>query len=102
MNQCDCDERIGVEINSFQLYEELRKFFEHQVQEGVFCDIPVELPYFCGYGLKPEEAKDEFKRYADKWYKCKCCGTLWEFRYPDFPAKGFVRKFPDGKYRIKD
>lgn len=26
MNQCDCDERIGVEINSFQLYKELRKF----------------------------------------------------------------------------
>lgn len=102
MNQCDCDERIGVEINSFQLYEELRKFFEHQVQEGVFCDVPVELPYFCGYGLKPEEAKDEFKWYADKWYKCKCCGTLWEFLYPDFPMKGFVRKFPDGKYRMED
>ena len=102
MNQCDCDERIGIEINSFELYEELRKFFEYQVQEGVFCDIPVESPYFCGYGLKPEEVKDEFKWYADKWYKCKCCGTLWEFQYPDFPAKGFVRKFPDGKYRIKE
>ena len=66
MNQCDCDERIGIEINSFELYEELRKFFEYQVQEGVFCDIPVESPYFCGYGLKPEEVKDEFKWYADK------------------------------------
>ena len=41
-------------------------------------------------------------RYADKWYKCKCCGTLWEFLYPDFPMKGFVRKFPDGKYRMED
>ena len=59
MKQCDCDERIGIEINSFELYEELRKFFEYQVQEGVFCDIPVESPYFCGYGLKPEEVKDE-------------------------------------------
>ena len=55
MNQCDCNERIGIEINSFQLYEQLRKFFEYQVQEDVFCDIPVELPYFCGYDLKPEE-----------------------------------------------
>ena len=102
MNQCDCDERIGIEINSFELYEELRKFFEYQVQEGVFCDIPVESPYFCGYGLKPEEVKDEFKWYADKWYKCKCCGTLWEFQYPDFPAKGFVRKFSDGNIELKN
>ncbi len=103
MNQCDCDERIGIEINSFELYEELRKIFLNIKSKKVcFCDIPVESPYFCGYGLKPEEVKDEFKWYADKWYKCKCCGTLWEFRYPDFPAKGFVRKFSDGKYRIKE
>lgn len=28
--------------------------------------------------------------YANKWYRCNKCGTLWEFNYPDFPAKGFV------------
>ena len=42
------------------------------------------------------------KWYADKWYKCNVCGTLWEFRYPDFPTRGFVRKFPDGKYTGKE
>ena len=102
MKYCDCNERVGIEINSFQLYEELKSFFEYQVREGIFCDIPVELPYFCGYNLDPKEVKDEFKWYADRWYKCKSCGTLWEFRYPDFPAKGFVRKFSDGEYRIKE
>ena len=52
--------------------------------------------------MTKQEVKDEYKWYADKWYKCKCCGTLWEFRYPDFPAKGFVRKFEDGVYYLKD
>lgn len=42
------------------------------------------------------------KWYADKWYKCKDCGALWEFDYPDFPASGFVRKFDDGVYRPKE
>ena len=31
-----------------------------------------------------------------------CCGCLWEFKYPDFPAKGFVRKFADGIYHQKE
>ena len=61
MKYCDCNERVGIEINSFQLYEELKSFFEYQVREGIFCDIPVELPYFCGYNLDPKEVKDEFK-----------------------------------------
>lgn len=102
IKQCDCNERIGIEINSYQLFEELKRFFEKQVEDGIFCDVPVELPYFCGYNLKPEEVRDEIKWYADKWYKCKKCGTLWEFKYPDFPAKGFVRKFSDGEYKIRE
>ena len=36
--------------------------------------------------------------YADKWYRCNACGTLWEFQYPNFPAAGEVRKFEDGIY----
>lgn len=28
MIQCDCDERIGVKINSWNLFKELKKFFE--------------------------------------------------------------------------
>ena len=95
----------GEEVSLYQYFisgSELKRFFEKQVEDGIFCDVPVELPYFCGYNLKPEEVRDEFKWYADKWYKCKKCGTLWEFKYPDFPAKGFVRKFSDGEYKIRE
>ena len=102
MIKCDCAERTGIEINSYQLFEDLKTFFNTQIETGVFLDVPVTQPYFCGYNLNPKEVKDEYKWYADKWYKCKCCGTLWEFRYPDFPAKGFVRKFEDGVYYLKD
>ena len=102
MIQCDCAERTGIEINSYQLFEDLKTFFNTQIETGVFLDVPVTQPYFCGYNLNPKEVKDEYKWYADKWYKCKCCGTLWQFSYPDFPAKGFVRKFEDGVYYPKD
>ena len=66
-------------------------FFEEQVKEGRFSEVPVEKPYCNGFEWK-----------ADKWYKCICCGCLWEFKYPDFPAKGFVRKFSDGIYHQKE
>ena len=40
---------------------------------------------------------DSFFQYREKgWEK------LWEFKYPDFPAKGFVRKFSDGIYHQKE
>lgn len=101
MIKCDCDERMGIEINSYELFKELKEFFERQVKETIFCEVPVELPYFQGYNLPLEKIKDEYKWYADKWYRCNRCGTLWELVYPDFPAKGFVRKFEDGKYYTK-
>ena len=102
MIKCDCDERIGIEINSYQLFLELKTFFEEQVKKGIFLDVPVEKPYFQGYNLPLDEIRNEYKWYADKWYKCRSCGNLWEFKYPDFPAKGFVRKFKEGQYQTKE
>ncbi|SHN02736.1 hypothetical protein SAMN02746066_04474 [Anaerosporobacter mobilis DSM 15930] len=102
MKRCDCDERIGIEIKSWNLFQELKMFFEEQVNKGIFLEVLVEAPYFQGYNLEPEEVKEEYKWYADKWYKCNECGTLWEIKYPDFPAKGFVRKFEAGKYQVKE
>lgn len=101
MRSCDCNERVGIEINSYQLFMELKKFFEEQVENEVFIDVPVEKPYFQGYNLSQDMIKDEYKWYADRWYKCRECGTLWEFKYPDFPAKGFVRKFENGQHQLK-
>ena len=94
MIQCDCNERIGIEIDSWKQFEELKTFFENQERDGIFVEIAVKEPYYVGYSIDGEA----MKWYADKWYKCKNCGTLWEFQYPDFPKQGSVRKFSDGKY----
>ena len=47
--KCDCAERIGIKINSYDFFIELKEFFEGQVQKGIFEDVPVEEPYFIGY-----------------------------------------------------
>lgn len=85
---CDCEERIGVEINSYQQFEELKNFFNEQIENGTFAEIKVEKPHY----VWNDEKGNEMKWYADKWYKCNICNTVWEFDYPDFPATGFVRK----------
>lgn len=77
----------------------MKGFFSEQVDKGIFSDVEVAEPYYTGYS---QMQKKEVKWYATKWYKCVRCGCLWEFKYPDFPAKGFVRKFEDGKYFAKD
>lgn len=91
---CDCDERYAIKIDSYKLFVELKEFFEKQVDEGVFKEIPVTTPYYIGM----DSFGDTLEWYADKLYKCNSCGVLWEFRYPDFPKKGTVRKFEDGIY----
>lgn len=85
---CDCNERIGAKINSWKQFEELKAFFEKQVSTGVFIEVPVEQPYYTGYNTEGKV----INWYADKWYKCACCGVLWEFIYPDFPAQGEIKK----------
>lgn len=94
--KCDCNERIGIEINSMKLFKELKSFFEGQAQRGIFIEENPKLPFYTYTG---QGDKDTMEWYATKWYRCKCCGCLWEFDYPDFPSRGFVRKFPDGIYR---
>ena len=42
MKKCDCAERIGIKINSYDFFIELKEFFEGQVQKGIFEDVPVE------------------------------------------------------------
>jgi len=98
MKTCDCNERIGLDINSYALFQELKSFFENQEKSGIFISIKVEQPHYIGH----DSDGSTMKWYADKWYCCNVCGTLWEFVYPDFPAKGFVRKFEDGQYRMEE
>lgn len=92
--KCDCCDRIATSVNSFKIFEELKAFFDNQVNKEIFKEITPEVPY---YSWKNNDGKMEW--YATKWYICNSCECLWEFNYPDFPAKGFVRKFPDGIYK---
>jgi acetone carboxylase gamma subunit len=91
--KCECSERYETKIDTWKLFEEIKKYFEEEVLLGTYEDIPVTKPYYVGHS-----DLQTLEWYADKWYKCKNCGCLWEFVYPDFPANGFVRKFPDGVY----
>jgi hypothetical protein len=91
--ECRCNERYETKINSIKLFKEIILFFECQVYKHIFDDVIVEKPFYVG-----NSELQTLKWYATKWYKCKVCGCLWEFNYPDFPSKGFVRKFKDGQY----
>ena len=94
MIKCDCNERIGIKINSWNQFEELNSFFQEQVQEGIFIEISIEKPYYVGYSANGKA----MEWYADKWYKCLDCGIIWEFVYPNFPAQGSVRKLNSNSY----
>lgn len=90
--KCECSNRVGTSIKSLKQFEEIKAFFEHQAETGNYIIQKPQLPYF----VSPDK-----KWFANIWYKCRICGCLWELNFPDFPAEGFVRKFPDGKYCIK-
>lgn len=95
--ECDCNERVGVKIDSMKLFRELKEFFHTQIEKGIFKEEEVTKPFYIWKGNGEEK-----KWYATRWYKCLKCGCLWEFNYPDFPASGFVRKFDDGIYYEKE
>ena len=94
MKCCDCNERIGIDINSWKQFEELKSFFEEQVEKGIFVEKREKKPYYIGCdGIMKKM----------KWlYKCEMCGVLWEFIYPYFPALGQVKKFNSDEDYEKD
>jgi acetone carboxylase gamma subunit len=95
--ECDCNERYGIEINTYKLFEELKEFFETKVNMGVFSNVTVTETFYTG-----KSDINEIKWYSTKWYKCNFCGCLWEFDYPDFPAKGFIKKFDNGRHVMEE
>ena len=96
---CDCSKRVGIDVNAWKQFEELKAFFVSRVKQGVFVEVPVEEPFYVWHD---DTSSEEMSWYADKWYKCICCGTLWEFSYPDFPTRGFVRKLHQGNGTEKE
>jgi len=92
--ECECADRHETKIDTWKLYQEIKDYFESQVELGIYENVPVSKPYCVG-----RSKTDSLSWFADRWYRCGNCGCLWEFRYPEFPASGFVRKFPDGEYK---
>ncbi len=91
--KCECCSRYETEINSINVFNEIKMFFDDQVKNGVYLEEQVIRPYYVWI-----DDKEHLEYYATKWYRCTVCGCLWEFNYPDFPAKGFVKKYVDGVY----
>ena len=90
--ECDCEERVGIEINSFKLFKSIESFFQSQVSKGIFEDVSDYSKIWHEHG----GSQKELYITTTKQYKCIACGCLWELQYPEFPAVGLVRKFPDG------
>ena len=88
MKQCDCTDRIGIKVETIKQFNQLKEFFCEKTKENLFEEIKVTLPYYEGH----DRNGNIIKWYADRWYRCKICGTIWEFQYPEFPACGEVRK----------
>lgn len=84
---CDCKERQDVEINDMKTFKEIKKYFDDQTAKGVFIKEEPKEPFYVWV-----DGSRKREWYATSWYKCTICNCLWEFNYPDFPAKGFVRR----------
>ncbi|MEY8319877.1 hypothetical protein AAK894_02225 [Lachnospiraceae bacterium 46-61] len=92
--ECDCFERTETSIDSIKVFQELKDFFQEQVNKEIFIEKIPQQPYYVW-----NDEGETIKWFATKWYKCRKCNCLWEFNYPDFPIRGFVRKFDDGIYK---
>lgn len=91
MIKCDCGNRYGAEITSLKMFDSINAFFIECKNKNIYKEIKIKKPYYTyNYFLRC---------YADKWYRCRCCGTLWELEFPDEKGGAWVRKFSDGKYR---
>ncbi len=91
--KCECCNRYETEINSVKTFNEIKLFFDEQAKNGVYSEERVLCPYYVWV-----DDKEQAEHYATKWYRCMVCGCLWEFKYPDFPANGFVKKYENGTY----
>ena len=99
IESCNCAEMDEEEIiDTWQKFKKAREYFETQVKQGVFEEEKVNEPYYTWNSKTVVGPLGHVKYYATKWYKCRVCGCLWEFEYPDFPSRGFVRKLKNGKY----
>lgn len=86
--KCDCDDRIGIEINSISSFKKYKEFFESQVDKGIYEDISD----YNRIWYKDGGTEKEIYRTTHKYYKCIVCHCIWEFIYPEIPASGRIKK----------
>ncbi len=48
--ECDCNERVGIKIESIKLFGELKEFFDTQVERGIFKDEEVTETFYIWKG----------------------------------------------------
>jgi len=70
------------------LFEEIKHFFESEVSKGTYENVTITEPLV----ISDASGIPVVTWYPTKWYRCKICGMVWAFDYPDFPAKGCVYK----------
>ena len=97
--ECPCDGYCEAEINSIKLFKEVKENFAKEVSDGNYIEIAVTKPCYIGYSPGHPNG---LRWYDDKWYKCNICGTVWAFKYPDFPARGEVYKLDENFNRLND
>ncbi len=96
IKKCLCDIKFETEINSLSKLEAIKNYFNEQKENGIYIEEQAKTPYYVY-----EDVNEHKEYFASKWYICTICGCLWEIEFPDFPAKGFVRKYKDGLYTGK-
>jgi hypothetical protein len=95
---CDCKEHYATDIDSWDLFIEVKSFLEGELNKNVFFFFSKIKPLDFG----KDEAGEQIWHYTQRLFKCKICGCLWSLSYPDFPAHGFVGKYSDGKLNKSD
>lgn len=70
MEKCCCNLISNQVIRTDIQFTQMKSFFEKNEYKSMY----VRRPY-----------------YVDKWYKCRQCGRVWEFVYPEFPAYGHIK-----------
>lgn len=98
MIQCECLSLDELEINSYKLFEEIKAYFNKELEENMFQDIPVKKPL----QIIDDKGFCVTQWYPNKWYKCNECGIIWAFGYPEFPAKGYVYKLNSSGSPVKE
>jgi len=98
IGDCSCKEHYAIYIDSWDLFVEVKCFLEGEHNKGVFKDITKIKPLDFG----TSETGEQILHYTQRLFKCKICDCIWALRYPDFPARGFVGKYPDGKLNEDD